>query len=248
LAGVLSFFVIGTGQIYNKQYPKGFLLFVLGLIFSYGAFSNPFENWFFIVGWVCPWIYSITDAEKTAKKTIRKQPNKYAIRIVVAVYILLFTVGFITGLISGWVSTYTGETSQILDYYNKHVSLIAEDEDKILLLYGNWVDTYNDAIEDNRLTREEVSDIGITIDEYVLQYKLAKNHLENFKKLFYQNEDYLKSYTTVDTFEVQTMITDYETSLDYNLNYIRGKTEDLEDSYQQYNEQFLQYLTLLTLV
>ena len=55
LAGILSFFVTGTGQMYNGEVGKGILLFLGSVVL-----------WFVLMGWTV-WIYSIWEANKTAK-------------------------------------------------------------------------------------------------------------------------------------------------------------------------------------
>jgi len=63
LAAVLSFLIIGLGQIYNGEIVKGFLLMVLALI------SIVF--WWAGIGFIATlvlWIYSIGDAYKTAER------------------------------------------------------------------------------------------------------------------------------------------------------------------------------------
>jgi len=243
----LSALIIGMGQVYNEEYRKGGVFWIIGMFLVLFASSSTHYLWISLI-YVIVWIYSIHDAEETAKKTIKKQPNKYAVRFTVTIFVILVTISGMVGILSGWTATYTQETSQILDDYNKHISLIEEDSEKITESYNNWVYAYNDAIEDNRLTNQEVSEMGDSIDKYVFQYKLSKNHIQNFKKFFYQNEDRLKTHTTVDVFEVETWVTDYETNLDTYLEYMKDSTEDLRDLHQQYNEQLLQYLSILTIL
>ena len=63
LAAVLSFLIIGLGQIYNGEIVKGFLLMFLALI------SILF--WWAVIGFIFTlvlWVYSIYDAHKTAKE------------------------------------------------------------------------------------------------------------------------------------------------------------------------------------
>lgn len=69
LAAVLSFFIIGLGQIYNGQIGKGILLFGCAIVCGFltliliGYLLLPFL-----------WLYGIYDAYKTADK-LNKQPN-----------------------------------------------------------------------------------------------------------------------------------------------------------------------------
>jgi TM2 domain-containing membrane protein YozV len=63
LAGVLSFFIVGLGQIYNGQIGKGIILIILYII--------SIALCWVIVGFILLpilWIYGIYDAYKTAKR------------------------------------------------------------------------------------------------------------------------------------------------------------------------------------
>ena len=63
LAAILSFFIIGLGQIYLGLIKKGIILFVLAIL---GGILT-----FFIVGWIfwlLVWIYAIYDAYNSANK------------------------------------------------------------------------------------------------------------------------------------------------------------------------------------
>lgn len=63
LAAVLSFLIIGLGQIYNGEIAKGLIL----LIVSYLCIALAFLIVPLIVG-IILWIYAIYDAYDTAKK------------------------------------------------------------------------------------------------------------------------------------------------------------------------------------
>lgn len=63
LAAVLSFLVVGLGQIYNGQIAKGLLLLV-GAIIS-GVLMLVLIGFVF---WFIIWIYAIYDAYNTAKR------------------------------------------------------------------------------------------------------------------------------------------------------------------------------------
>jgi len=63
LAAVLSFLIVGLGQIYNGQIAKGLLL-LLGAIIS-GVLMLILIGFIF---WIIIWLYAIYDAYNTAKK------------------------------------------------------------------------------------------------------------------------------------------------------------------------------------
>jgi len=63
LAAVLSFVIVGLGQIYNGEIGKGILLFVLYVISI--VLSLVFIGYIFLP---VIWIYGIYDAYKTAQK------------------------------------------------------------------------------------------------------------------------------------------------------------------------------------
>jgi len=106
LAGLLSFFVAGMGQIYNKQYKKGFLLLIFSFIFIILAFT--INSWFGIINWAIL-IYAVYDAYKTAKRTIVEEPYRNAVWITVIIYIIIFIASFIAGVISVWLIGFTSE-------------------------------------------------------------------------------------------------------------------------------------------
>ncbi|MBP2143658.1 TM2 domain-containing membrane protein YozV [Methanococcus voltae] len=63
LAGILSFLIVGAGQIYNGQIKKGILLLIAGLISGFLMF--------FLIGFILlpiVYIYAIYDAYTTADK------------------------------------------------------------------------------------------------------------------------------------------------------------------------------------
>lgn len=60
LAGFLSFFIVGLGQLYNGQTKKAFIMFVLAV--GLGVMSYSF-GWFVIAVW------SAIDAYCVAEKT-----------------------------------------------------------------------------------------------------------------------------------------------------------------------------------
>lgn len=63
LAGLLSFLIIGLGQIYLGLTKKGIILFVAALIS--GALTSLFVGW---ILWFIIWIYSMYDAYDSAIK------------------------------------------------------------------------------------------------------------------------------------------------------------------------------------
>ncbi|MGV8144066.1 MAG: hypothetical protein ACP5OJ_05555 [Methanothermobacter sp.] len=63
LAAILSFLIVGLGQIYNGQIGKGLLL-LLGAIIS-GVLVMIFIG---IIFWIIIWVYAIYDAYDTAKR------------------------------------------------------------------------------------------------------------------------------------------------------------------------------------
>ncbi|MCS3922410.1 TM2 domain-containing membrane protein YozV [Methanococcus voltae PS] len=63
LAGILSFLIVGAGQMYNGQIKKGILLLIAGLISGFLLF--------FLIGFILlpiVYIYAIYDAYTTADK------------------------------------------------------------------------------------------------------------------------------------------------------------------------------------
>jgi TM2 domain. len=70
LAAVLSFFIVGLGQIYNGQFGKGFLLIFLDLA-CWGAFFEGYG----LICLIVLWVFAIIDAYKTAEK-INKKNNE----------------------------------------------------------------------------------------------------------------------------------------------------------------------------
>ena len=71
IAVILSFFVIGLGQIYNGQIGKGILFIILGFIL--------FLTFYILIGFLLfPifWIYNMYDAYETAEKINLEQISK----------------------------------------------------------------------------------------------------------------------------------------------------------------------------
>ena len=65
IAAILSFLVIGLGQVYNGEYVKAFIFFVLGLVF--------FSSMLFLIGfilWPVLWIVNIVDAYVGAGRVV----------------------------------------------------------------------------------------------------------------------------------------------------------------------------------
>ncbi|MBM3292306.1 zinc-ribbon domain-containing protein [Candidatus Bathyarchaeota archaeon] len=63
LAAILSFFIVGLGQIYNGQIGKGIIMMILSVF--------AFFSIIFLIGFIAYpvlWIYGIYDAYTTAKK------------------------------------------------------------------------------------------------------------------------------------------------------------------------------------
>lgn len=110
LAGLLSFLVIGMGQIYNKKYIKGILLFIGGMTFSVLALTNYWIYLILLPIWVC----AIYDAYNTAKKTITEEPYKHAVKITVFAFAIIFIVSFIVGY---WTSS--SEIQSKLDEFER---------------------------------------------------------------------------------------------------------------------------------
>lgn len=63
LAAVLSFFIIGLGQVYNGEIGKGVLLFI-GAVIS-GILMAVFIGF---ITWFIIWFYAIYDAYNTAQR------------------------------------------------------------------------------------------------------------------------------------------------------------------------------------
>ena len=63
LALILSFFIIGLGQLYTGQFLKAVALFILGVIFAFLSTMTIGIPFLLIV-----WIYSMYDAYKSAQE------------------------------------------------------------------------------------------------------------------------------------------------------------------------------------
>lgn len=103
VAGLLSFLVVGMGQVYNRQ-PKlySISLVIIGIFLSFLTFISA---WTYLI--LIPlWIYAIYDAYKVAKKTISKEPNRDAIWITVIILLIIFLPVFWTGFWAGFWSAY----------------------------------------------------------------------------------------------------------------------------------------------
>ena len=120
------------------------------------------------------------------------------------------------------------------------------DDAKMKELYENWADSYNSAIEDNKLTQAEVSSMGVTINEYAFEYKLVRQHLTNFKEFVLINEEGIKTLG-VDTFKVKIAIDDTIINLENNIERMKANTQVLIDANEQYRQQLDEYLKLLML-
>lgn len=74
-AAVLSIFIIGTGQMYNGEFGKGFLFFIVALITGSFWITGVMYPLFFVgplfsialIVWICVWIYALIDAYRTAE-------------------------------------------------------------------------------------------------------------------------------------------------------------------------------------
>ncbi|UCC68210.1 MAG: hypothetical protein JSV79_14060 [Armatimonadota bacterium] len=66
LAGILSFLIVGVGQMYNGQVVKGILMFLAGVIT--GALCLVVVGFFLFP---IVWVWSIVDAAVTAGKISR---------------------------------------------------------------------------------------------------------------------------------------------------------------------------------
>jgi hypothetical protein len=106
LASLLSLLVVGMGQVYNKEYKKGIVLFSFSIFFMILGFSvNSLFNLFSLV----ILIYVVYDAYKTAKKTINQEPYKNAVWITVVIFMGLFFYGFWYG----FYNVYYGKLGKI---------------------------------------------------------------------------------------------------------------------------------------
>lgn len=91
LAGFLSLLVIGMGQIYNKEYKKAIIFWIIQVLwfstlYLYGSSikSTSATSFDTIIGLILvfiPWLYSGYDAYRNAVSTIDKKPNKISIWI-----------------------------------------------------------------------------------------------------------------------------------------------------------------------
>ncbi|MCD6476979.1 MAG: hypothetical protein J7K26_02310 [Candidatus Aenigmarchaeota archaeon] len=248
LAGLLSFFIVGMGQIYNREYEKGIVMFFL-IVILWSAFYNDYSLWslVFLIGL---WTYSIYDAEKVAKETIYKEPDKRAISITVGLYLIIIIGSFIAGLLVGWVTVYTEETqNSVIEEYNLHILTINNDSEDWSKAVDEWSDVYEDATSDNYLVAQEVTNVGIATESYVYQHKLFKKHISNFRYFILENEDSLKQiYGNKEIFNIKKSLDDYDILLDQTLDLMKQRTQDLRNAHQEYNEQLLRYLKILALL
>lgn len=135
--------------------------------------------------------------------------------------------------------------SGIIKEYNDYINLSNSDSKKMTTLYNRWVDVINNAVKDNQLTSGEVSLMKNAIENYASEYNVVKQHLSNFRNFIVSNENDLKIYTTVDTFQMKTEIDDAMIGMENNVNYMKTKTQDLINAYQAQQEQLMNIMKIL---
>ncbi len=104
IAGILSFFFFGLGQIYNGENKKGILLF-FGTYIGFAALILP---------GIIIWMYGIYDAYKTAKKMnigeiLSKETN---ILVVILYFIMYVLIGIVlAAVVAAFIFGLAGPTS-----------------------------------------------------------------------------------------------------------------------------------------
>ena len=101
-AALLSAFIPGTGQVYNQEPGKGWVIFISFLLLIITVIGAP-----------CVWIYGVIDAYRTAGKINRKEKKLYIERSPVK--------AFLNSFLCGWGQIYNG---QILKGFSMAISFV----------------------------------------------------------------------------------------------------------------------------
>ena len=158
IATILSFFIIGLGQVYNREIKKGISLFMIA-VFLQGIFL-PLDN-IFILLIIIVWLYNIIDANSMAKgKKISlievlaergipgfKDRKKWKIIIVTPIYLILIFIfmAFLTVVFSPQEqkqNTIKDISEKINDtIYNTEANItLVNNSEAPVLLYGEKTD------------------------------------------------------------------------------------------------------------
>lgn len=158
IATILSFFIIGLGQIYNREIKKGISLFMIALFIQKALV--PADD-IFILWIITIWAYNVYDAYNTAKGVKIslidefsklgilgfRDRKKWRIIIVVPIYIIL--IFMFTGVISVMISSPQQKQNPIEDIsekindtlYNTEANIISVNNSEApVLLYGEKTD------------------------------------------------------------------------------------------------------------
>jgi len=172
------------------------------------------------------------------KKTLNWK--NWAVAVIFAVIILL--------AVRVWSTYQNAQQSELTSEYNKYAELANDDNKKLIDLYNQWVDVYNNAIEDGQLTDNEILQIENAINEYSYQYKIAKQHLISFKNFIVNNENNLKALN-IDTFEAKRTIDDNIIIFENNIDKMVKATKNLVLQHEERQQELNSILqTLLGLL
>lgn len=172
LAVLLSLLTVGMGQIYNKKYKEGILLFIVGITFSLLVSTN---YWFILISFPI-WLYSIYDAYKTAKKTINQEPYKNAVWIAVIIFMGFFFYGF-------WYGGYYGNYTQAnLQNYEEIRQRLTRESDIFLNKLNEASLSFN--AQDTVATRNKISESKTILIDLKNDYEFICSFQENNRGLF----------------------------------------------------------------
>jgi TM2 domain-containing membrane protein YozV len=228
LAGLLSFLVMGMGQVYNKQYKKGVLLYIVGVFFSILALIN---YWLYFV--LIPiWLYAIYDAYKTAKKTITEEPYKNAVWITALIFIVVFMGAFWAGFWAGFYGVQYGNYTIITTEKQAEVKRYEEIRQKLLREMEEFDNKHNEAwlsfkAGDAVTARSKISEAkSILID--------LKNDYEFFCSFRENNLELFPNVTVSDTKKCKALVEMYKTCFPkwvdsfYSLTYLLEQSEQIK--------------------
>jgi len=184
LAGLLSFLVTGMGQVYNKKYKEGILLFFLGIFTLVASYTFAWIGMLYFV----IWIYSIYDAYTTAKRTIKEEPYKNAIWITAIIFIIIFVIGVIAGILAYWASSYSvEETNQTLlkeriETYEKTRERVIKEDEELLNKLNEASISFK--ANDTVTARNKISEAKSILIDLKNDYEFICSFQENNRDLF----------------------------------------------------------------
>jgi hypothetical protein len=228
LAGLLSFLIIGMGQIYNKKYKEGTLLLIVGVSISIFALYN---SWLYII--LIPIVvYSIYDAYTTAKKTIAKEPYKNAIWITVLILIVIFMGAFWAGFWAGFYGVQYGNYTIITTEKQTEVKKYEEIRQKLLKEMEEFDNKHNEAwlsfkAGDAVTARSKISETKSFLIDLKNDYEFVCSFQENNLELF-------PNVTASDIKKCKAWLEVYKTCfpkwLDsfYSLTYLSEKSKEMK--------------------